>query len=52
MGAVFTFKNFNGNLIASGIVGLICGYLASKFYKAIIGIAIIIGILYFILQNN
>ncbi len=47
-GCYYFFTEFNDNLILAGIVGVILGYIAYKWYKAIIVIAIIIGVIYFV----
>ena len=46
VGAIPTYIETEENWIAAGIVGLIVGYLAGKWYKAIIVIAVILVGLY------
>ena len=46
-GAYFTYQNTEENIILAFIVGIIAGYLAGKWYKALIVIAVIIGAIYF-----
>jgi len=50
--AYYVFTNFNDNLIVAGIVGLIAGFIAFKWYKAIIIIAVIAGIIYFVYNDK
>jgi hypothetical protein len=49
--AIPTYIETEENWIAAGIVGLIVGYLAGKWYKAIIVIALILVAFYLFYQN-
>ena len=49
--AVPTYQNSDENWILAGIVGLIAGWLAGKFFKLIIILIVIIGFIYFFSNN-
>ena len=51
-GAYFTYQNTEENIILAFIVGVITGYLAGKWYKGLIIIAVIIGVIYFLLNKD
>lgn len=52
VGAIPAYDAFDESLVAAGIVGVIVGYLAGLWYKALIVIAIIIFILYLVYENS
>ncbi len=47
-GAYYFFIEFYDNLIGAAIAGTVSGFIAYKWFKAIIVIAVIIGVIYFI----
>ncbi len=51
-GAYFTYQNTEENIILAFIVGIIAGYLAGKWYKGLIIIAVIIGVIYYLMNNG